>query len=71
MAGEISEDEDKAGRPMLTVILVRVTDSEPGPGFYKLAKMLGRKFADTPEGQRRFWESERCAVYVAWKDSAE
>lgn len=43
MLGEISEAEDAAGRGMLTVIVVhKHGDMQPGPGFFDLAKRLGR-----------------------------
>ena len=43
MLGEISSEEDAAGRGMLTVLVVhRAGDMQPGPGFFELAKQLGR-----------------------------
>jgi hypothetical protein len=43
MLGEISSEEDAAGRGMLTVIVVhKEGDMQPGPGFFDLAKRLGR-----------------------------
>lgn len=62
--GEISEDEVKHGRPMLSAVAVGVS-GEPGPGFYAAAKELGRTLADVPG--RAFWERERDAVYETWK----
>jgi len=39
MLGEISQEEDAAGRGMLSVIVVhKVGDMQPGPGFFQLAK---------------------------------
>jgi len=47
MPGEISEEEDAAGRGMLSVIVVhKVGDMQPGPGFFQLAKKLGRNTSD-------------------------
>lgn len=47
MLGEISEEEDAAGRGLLTVIVVhKVGDMQPGPGFFELAKKRGRKTTD-------------------------
>ena len=62
--GEISEDEAKADRPMLSAVVVGVNGT-PGPGFYTMAKDLGR----LSEGQDElaFWERERDAVYEAWR----
>ena len=64
MLGEISEDEVRAGRPMLSAVAVGVS-GKPGPGFYQLAHDLGRCPADAGEGT--FWQQEREAVYDAWK----
>jgi hypothetical protein len=47
MLGEISEEEDAAGRGLLTVIVVHKTrDMEPGTGFYDLAAKRGRDVSD-------------------------
>jgi len=47
MLEEISVEEDSAGRGMLTVIVVRKHgDMQPGRGFFKLAKTLGRDTSD-------------------------
>src|SRR5712691_5991374 len=43
MLGQVSEEEDEAGRGMLSVIVVhKEGDRMPGPGFFVLAKKLGR-----------------------------
>src|SRR5690242_7821835 len=39
--GEISEDEVLSGRPMLSAVAVNVAGTS-GPGFFGLAKKLGR-----------------------------
>ena len=47
MLGEISGEEDAAGRGMLSVIVVhKLGDMQPGPGFFQLAKKLGRDTSD-------------------------
>lgn len=47
LLGEISTDEDAAGRGMLTAIVVRKSgDMQPGPGFFDLAKSRGRNTKD-------------------------
>ena len=47
MLGEISEEEDAGGRGLLTVIVVhKVGDMQPGPGFFELAKIRGRITTD-------------------------
>ncbi|MBI5638653.1 MAG: hypothetical protein HZA03_11875 [Nitrospinae bacterium] len=46
--GEISTEEDGAGRGMLTAIVVHKNgDMQPGPGFFELAESLGRNTKDT------------------------
>ena len=45
--GEISVEENKAGRGMLTAIVVHKSgDMQPGPGFFELAKSLGKDTSD-------------------------
>lgn len=61
--GEISEDELKNGRPMLSAIAVGV-NGKPGAGFFDWARKLGRL---TSEDEWAFWESECKAVYDTWK----
>lgn len=46
MLGEVSEEEDAAGRGMLSAMVVHKDDHVPGPGFYVLAKRLGRDTSD-------------------------
>ena len=61
--GEISEEELKAGRGMLSAIVVhKHGDMIPGPGFYDLAKRLGKKFQDID----RFWLQEFNKVHDVW-----
>ena len=62
--GEIVEDEVNAGRPMLSAVAVGV-NGKPGPGFYTLARQLG-KLSDADDEQA-FWKTERESVYEAWK----
>ncbi len=64
--GEISEDEVKAGRPMLSAVAVSVVTGKAGPGFFALAKELGRFNGDSAEEQN-FWRQELQAVYETWK----
>jgi hypothetical protein len=63
--GAISEDEVKAGRPMLSAVAVAVT-GKAGPGFFVLAKNLGR-FGGDPADEENFWRQEVQAVYETWK----
>lgn len=64
MLGEIAEDEFRAGRPLLGAVVVG-TSGKPGPGFFGLAKDLG-KLTDDDDPQA-FWERERNAAYEAWR----
>jgi hypothetical protein len=63
MLGEISEAEDRAGRSMLTVIVVhKHGDMQPGPGFFELARSLGRDTQDI----LRCWVDELKKVHGYW-----
>jgi hypothetical protein len=63
MLGEISEAEDAAGRGMLTVIVVhKQGDMQPGPGFFDLAKRLGRDTTDIV----KCWVDELKKVHAYW-----
>lgn len=63
MLGEVSEEEDAAGRGMLSVIVVhKVGDMQPGPGFFQLAKKLGRDTSDIPT----CWIEELKRVHRHW-----
>lgn len=61
---EVCEDEVRAGRPMLSSVAVGVS-SKPGPGFFELARDLGRLAPGDDESA--FWEREREAAYQAWR----
>lgn len=63
LLGEISSDEDKAGRGMLTAIVVHKSgDMQPGPGFFELARSLGRNTKDPLV----CWISEFNKVHDYW-----
>jgi hypothetical protein len=63
LLGEISSDENAAGRGMLTVLVVhKVGDMEPGRGFYKLAPSLGRNTSDL----KKCWIDELHRVHREW-----
>jgi len=66
MLGEISQDELDHGRPMLSAIVVGARGS-PGPGFFNLAREVGKLQDDSKEGEQRFWEEEKEAVYATWQ----
>jgi hypothetical protein len=63
MLGEISADEDAAGRGMLSVIVVHKSgDMQPGPGFFELARDLGRDTSDILV----CWITELKKAHAAW-----
>jgi len=65
MLGEVSEEEDAAGRGMLSVIVVhKVGDMQPGPGFFQLAKKLGRDTSDI----LTCWVEELKRVHRCWSN---
>lgn len=70
MLGEISEDEHLQGRPMLSAVAVGVS-GEPGEGFYILARGLGKLNDDSADEKRRFWATEKAAVYKVWQKVLE
>ena len=60
---EISQDEDAADRGMLSVVVIHQGgDMRPGPGFFKLARELGKDGHDL----EAFWQAEFLRVRVAW-----
>lgn len=65
MLGEISTEEDNAGRGMLSVLVVHKSgDMQPGPGFYELAKSLGKDTSDILV----FWVAELKRVFAYWSN---
>lgn len=63
MLGEISTEEDEAGRGMLSVLVVHKDgDKMPGAGFFELAKQLGRDTTD----RLATWATEMDVVQKAW-----
>lgn len=66
--GDVSEDETKLGRPMLSAVAVTAA-GEPGGGFFGLAKELGKFASDDKADRDAFWETEKKAVYKTWQRS--
>lgn len=63
MLGEISLAEDKAGRGMLSALVIHKTgDREPGHGFFDYAEILGRDISD----KTSCWVKEVNRVYHYW-----
>jgi hypothetical protein len=63
--GEISEDETRAGRPMLSAIAI-ATKGHPGEGFFNLATRLKKYSGSSTADEMAFWRGERDAVYKEW-----
>ena len=67
LLGEISEEEDAAGRGMMSAIVVhKVGDMEPGSGFFELAQGLGRDTSD----RTLCWIAEVKKVHASWLHDA-
>lgn len=63
MLAEISSEEDAEGRGMLSVVVVhKHGDMLPGPGFFELAKSLGRDTSDIVT----CWVEELQKVHSHW-----
>jgi len=63
LLGEISSEEDAAGRGMLSVVVVHKSgDMKPGPGFFELAGQLGRNRSDID----KCWIAELKHVHATW-----
>lgn len=63
LLGEISMEEDEAGRGMLSVVVVhKHGDMQPGPGFFLLGKTLGHDTNDLLE----FWVAQLHKVHGVW-----
>ena len=68
MLGEISSEENAQGRGMLTVIVVHKNgDYQPGPGFFELAKELGRNTSNIME----CWIKELHQVHDYWSKTQQ
>src|SRR5262245_26993932 len=64
MLGEISADENRAGRGMLSVLVVhKGGDMRPGPGFFDLARRMGRDVKDLDA----LWVEEFRRVVEYWQ----
>jgi len=64
--GQLSFEEDAAGRGMITAIVVHKSDGHPGRGFFALARELGRN-VDDPE---KCWAEEVARVFADWQPQA-
>lgn len=71
MSGEISEDEYLQGRPMLSAVAISAVRRKPGPGFFGLARELGRLQDSSEKDEGRFWAAEKAAVYDTWQRDSQ
>ena len=62
MLGDISMEEDEAGRGMLSAVVVNKRDQRPGPGFFTLARSLGRDATN----EDKCWSEELQKVHDTW-----
>lgn len=66
LLGDISTEEDAGGHGMLSVVVVHKSgDQQPGPGFFKLAKSLGRDTSD----ELMCWVDELKRVQNVWSEN--
>jgi hypothetical protein len=56
--GQVSTEEDTAGRGMITAVVVHKSDGQPGKGFFELARRLGR----TVVSEEATWVAELAAL---------
>jgi hypothetical protein len=64
LLAEISTEEAKEGRGMMTALVVRKNgDQKPGRGFFELAERIGYVVSD-PE---KFWIEQVNKVFVSWQ----
>ncbi len=63
LLGEISAEEDAAGRGMMSALVVHKTgDMQPGHGFFELAEELGKDTSDI----LTCWITEVKKVHAHW-----
>jgi hypothetical protein len=68
LLGEISVEENAAGRGMLSAVVVhKHGDMQPGPGFFELAKHLGRDTKDL----LTIWIEELNKVHAYWANNSK
>ena len=62
---DIAAAEHRAGRPLLTALVV-TGKSIPGNIFFASARDLGLLASTDPAEEMRFWMAEEARVYAAW-----
>jgi hypothetical protein len=63
--GDVSEAEERAGRGLLSAVVVGTRTGIPGKGFFSLARRLGRSGTD-----RSIWEAERTRLQAVWANQS-
>ena len=63
---QIAGDEHRAGRPLLTALVV-TGKSIPGNIFFASARDLGVLSSTDPTEEMRFWMAEEARVYETWE----
>jgi len=67
--GELSEYEHKAGRPLLSALVVHKGSNYEGDGFYRLCENLGFGDAESLKRNRKTFDAERKQeCYDFWSD---
>lgn len=65
LLAEISTEEAKAGRGMMTALVVRKnSDQRPGGGFFELAERLAMMYLIA----KSFWIGEVTKVFASWQE---
>jgi len=62
----IAHEEDAAGRPPLTSIVVHKTDGRPGPGMLQAMREIG--YARPGETESDVWRRATEDVFTYWRD---
>jgi hypothetical protein len=63
LLAEISTEEAKAGRGMMTALVIRKNgDQRPGGGFFELAERLGYDVSD----REKFWLEQINKLFASW-----
>ncbi len=63
----IAREEQEAGRPPLTSVVVRKDGGLPGEGFREAMVQVGFIDADDDGEERSVWERARRATYEYWR----
>ncbi len=63
LLGQISEDEEDAGRGLISAFVVRQGNGRPGNGFFRLAEKRGRDVTD----REVCWTREIAHLQEVWR----